>query len=154
MYRKREREEVFFNQQPVISLSRPVLVLHTYPSHASEIIAMTEASDGWTRNTFLHMPADRSDKESYIEGILYSKQRDGQKMRWDKGGVEGNERGSDISRENENSAATSFSFPADALKSCLPFSSPHPSRSALPHPATTSPHHAALGHLPPPLSIA
>lgn len=30
------------------------------------------------------MPADRSDKESYIEGILYSKQRDGQKMRWDR----------------------------------------------------------------------
>lgn len=73
----------------------------------------------------LTRPDDRSNKESHgcTQGILYSKQRDRQTLK--NRGAEEKEtgRGSDISWENENSAATSFSFPADALKSCHP--SPH-----------------------------
>lgn len=73
----------------------------------------------------LTRPDDRSNKEShgYTQRILYSKQRDRQTLK--NRGAEEKEtgRGSDISWENENSAATSFSFPADALKSCHP--SPH-----------------------------
>lgn len=97
------------------------------------------------------MPADRSDKESYIEGILYSKQRDGQKMRWDRDrGGSGGEREGEwyITRERElcRNLILLSGWRVEKLSSLLPL--PLSARAAHPHPATTSPHQAALGHPP------
>lgn len=82
------------------------------------------------------MPADRSDKESYIEGILYSKQRDGQKMRWDRDrGGSGGEREGEwyITRERELCRNLILLSGWRVEKLSLPFC-PSLSRPALPIP--------------------